>query len=136
MSSYELAERMHLSPTRVRQFETAEVAGSIRLSTLRRAAEALNCRLIYVFAPNEPLELMVERQARSKAAKQLSISDPDALYDEEQEEHLELQEDLEKLTEHFVDRQGLWSQPRDDKPDRILSDPSTPSGNEPLATGE
>ncbi len=83
MSSYELAKRMRLSPTRVRQFEGAEVAGSIRLSTLGRVAEALNCRLFYVFVPNEPLEQMVQRQAYVKAAEYLSISDLDGLYDDE-----------------------------------------------------
>ena len=35
---------------------------------------AINCTLVYAFAPNEPLEEMVYRQALHKAAAELSLS--------------------------------------------------------------
>ena len=110
MSTYELANRIGLSQTRVRQFETAEIEGSIRLTTLRRAADALNCRLLYVFVPNESLEDMVHARARSKAATLLGVADPDALENEAQDlrELQELQR-LEDLAMDLVDRPGLWS---------------------------
>jgi predicted DNA-binding mobile mystery protein A len=109
MSSYELAVRMGLSPTRVRQFESAEVNGAIRLSTLFRAAQALNCTLVYAFAPNEPLEEMVHRQALHKAAAELSLSICDDRGLEDQDEKVLVQiEELEELTLHYVDLQGLW----------------------------
>jgi predicted DNA-binding mobile mystery protein A len=112
MSSYQLAKRMDFSPTRVRQLEGQEVDGSIRLSVLRRAAEAMNCSFFYVFVPNVPLEQMVLRQARHKAAERLSISDPDGLYEEEENRAVVwLIEDLEDLTLHFVDHRDLWQQP-------------------------
>ena len=110
MSTYALAKRIDLSPTRVRQFESAELKGSIRLSTLSRVANALNCRLLYVFVPDEPLEDMVQAQAERKAAARLSISDPEKLENEAQElsELLRLQA-FEDLTRELVDRPGLWS---------------------------
>lgn len=110
MSTYELAKRVGLSPTRVRQFEAAELEGSIRLSTLARVAAGLNCRLFYVFIPNEPLEDMVHGQAQRKAAAQLSISDPGVLENEARDpSELRLLQTLEDLTMDLVDRQGLWS---------------------------
>jgi predicted DNA-binding mobile mystery protein A len=109
MSSYELASRMGLSPTRVRQFERAELEGAIRLSTLVRAAQALNCTLVYAFAPNEPLEEMVYHQALHKAATELSLSvcDDRGLEDQD-EEVLRKIEELEELTVHYIDRRSLW----------------------------
>lgn len=38
--------------------------GGIELATLRRAAEALNCTLVYALIPNKPLEKMVRERAR------------------------------------------------------------------------
>lgn len=110
MSTYELAKRIDLSPTRVRQFEAAELEGSIRLSTLFRTADALHCRLLYVFVPDELLEDIVHRQAQHKAAARLSIPDPDALENEARGlSELELVQKLQDLTMELVDRPGLWS---------------------------
>jgi predicted DNA-binding mobile mystery protein A len=109
MSGPELAKRMGRSSSRVGQIEEAEVNGSILVSTLRRAAEAMNCRLVYAFVPTEPLEQMVIRQAHIKAAMRLSIADPDALEESEDKwDRLRLDQ-LEDLTFEYVDRQGLWS---------------------------
>jgi predicted DNA-binding mobile mystery protein A len=109
MSSYQLAGRIGLSPTRVRQLEAEEVAGSIRLATLRRIAEAMHCRLVYGLVPTEPLEDIVLRQAYLKAATLLcvwgphhpSAGDPDLVPATRIEE-------LEDLTMHFVDHRDLW----------------------------
>ena len=110
MSSYQLAKRMRFSPSRVRQFEYAELDGSIRLSILGRAAEALNCRLSYVFLPKEPLEDMVQRQAFSKAAAELCVWGPDHPSAGDLDlVPVERVDELEDLTLHFVDHRYLWS---------------------------
>ena len=110
MSSYQLARRMGFSQTRVRQFEAEEIAGSIRLSALHRAAEAMNCRLVYGLVPKQPLEEIVLRQAYLKAATQLAILDPDdaSAEDSDSEPHPRIDE-LEDLTMHFMDHRDLWS---------------------------
>lgn len=109
MSTYDLARRMDLSQTRVRQFEEAELEGSIRFSTMHRVAEALNCKFLYVLAPNGSLEEMVHQQARRKAAAQLSISDPDALENDADDlADLRRVQRLDDLTMELVDRRGLW----------------------------
>jgi predicted DNA-binding mobile mystery protein A len=71
MSSYEMALRTGMSPTRMREFEKGEVDGSIRLAVLGRLARALNCSLLYALVPDEPLELTVWRQARRKASEEI-----------------------------------------------------------------
>jgi len=44
--------------------EQSEAKGSIELATLRRVAEALDCKLVYALVPNKPLETMIRDRAR------------------------------------------------------------------------
>jgi predicted DNA-binding mobile mystery protein A len=106
MTKVDWAERMEVSNARAGRLERAEVEGTLQISTLRRAAEALNCRLVYVLVPNEPLEDMVFRQASGRAAEDLSVhasaaSGADDLGPE-------IEEALEARTLQLIDRQGLW----------------------------
>jgi hypothetical protein len=84
------------------------VDGSIRLSTLRRVAAALNCELLYAFVPNEPLEDMVRRQARRKAAEELALRAVEAHPEEQASVATLLDEMLDARAIELVDTQGLW----------------------------
>jgi hypothetical protein len=92
-----------------------EIDETIRLSTLRRAAVALNCSLYYVLVPDEPLEDAVLRQAHGRAVRELINSDShpwdasDPSFEEENEGWLEAR------TLELVDHRGLWHpiSPRD-----------------------
>jgi predicted DNA-binding mobile mystery protein A len=109
MSAFELGLRMGVTQPRASQIERAEVHGSITLSTLERAAEALNCRLHYVLVPDEPLDRMVRRQARAQAAAQLAAASPSRPSDDHaavDSELIGLQVDL--LAHDLVDTRGLW----------------------------
>src|SRR5712692_9030777 len=69
MSVRDLGRRMGTSGQRASKLEHDELSGGIQLSSLERAAAVMNCRLVYALIPNEPLEEMVRRQARKKAAQ-------------------------------------------------------------------
>jgi predicted DNA-binding mobile mystery protein A len=108
MTLSEFAERLGVSPSRASRLERAEIAGSIRLSTLRRVAEAVDCELLYAFVPNEPLEDMVRRQARRKAAEWVGL----LVDDERPEDQAVVAKLLNKLLDaralELVDTPGLW----------------------------
>lgn len=74
MTAADLATRMGISGASVRAMEDTEVTGGIRLSTLRRAAEAMDCTLVYAFIPNESLQRTVEQQARRVLQEQMGRS--------------------------------------------------------------
>jgi predicted DNA-binding mobile mystery protein A len=57
-----LANRMHVGEKRVQQMELGEARGSITVSTLSRAAEALNCDLVVAFVPKVALETQVQQR--------------------------------------------------------------------------
>lgn len=67
-----LAKKMGLSPGRIVQLQTAEIDGSITLKNLRKAAENLDCMLIYAFVPKKPLKKIVEEQAKNVANQIIS----------------------------------------------------------------
>jgi predicted DNA-binding mobile mystery protein A len=55
---------MGVSGASVRSLEEKEITGGVRLSSLRRAAEAMDCTLVYAFIPAAGLEETVKRQAQ------------------------------------------------------------------------
>ncbi len=75
MSSAQLGARMGISQPRVTMLEHGEAAGAITLKTLQRAAEAMNCTLVYALVPNTPLEQMVRERARQVAAEHQAIAE-------------------------------------------------------------
>ena len=54
MTAAQLANRMGISQSTLTAMEKAEARGAIQLSSLRRAAEAMNCTLVYALVPNDP----------------------------------------------------------------------------------
>jgi predicted DNA-binding mobile mystery protein A len=71
MTGVQFAARLGVRPQSVDALEKSEDSGSIKLETLRRAAEALDCTLVYAIVPNMSLEKMVRSRARAIAARDL-----------------------------------------------------------------
>jgi predicted DNA-binding mobile mystery protein A len=64
MTTEQLAKRLGVKQPSVVALEQSEAKGAIELATLRRAAEALNCTLVYAFIPKQPLEAAVRERAQ------------------------------------------------------------------------
>lgn len=71
MTGVQFAKRLGISPQSVEALEKSEANGAIKLDTLRRAAEALDCTLVYALVPNESLEGTVRARARKIALRDL-----------------------------------------------------------------
>lgn len=71
MSGGQLARRMGVTPQSIVDLERSEAAGSISLATLRKAAAAMDCVLIYALAPRTSLAKMVDDRAREIARREL-----------------------------------------------------------------
>ncbi len=72
MSALQLGTRLGMKPQSVADLEKSEAHGTIQLKTLRKAAEALDCTLVYVLIPNSSLEDAVQTRAREIARKDLA----------------------------------------------------------------
>jgi predicted DNA-binding mobile mystery protein A len=71
MGVNQLAQRLRVDPTAVIHLEKREAAGKVTLESLRRAAEALDCRLVYALVPEEDLRSSLLTQARRIARARL-----------------------------------------------------------------
>jgi predicted DNA-binding mobile mystery protein A len=71
MSTSQLAKRAGVRQPSIVALEQSEAKGSIELATLRRIAEALDCKLVYALVPNKPLEQTVRDRARLFARRRL-----------------------------------------------------------------
>jgi predicted DNA-binding mobile mystery protein A len=84
MSGRQFAARLEVSPPTANGIEKSESRGTATLDTLRRAAAALDCTLVYALVPNGDLETIVQQRARSLARERLRrVSNTMALENQE-----------------------------------------------------
>jgi predicted DNA-binding mobile mystery protein A len=112
MSTTELAARMGITQSRIPALERGEVDGSIKLDTLRRVAEALDCNLVYALVPRTTLDAAVQAQARRKAAAHLGVVSHHMLLEDQTVDRPDADAQLDELARRFADRRGLWAESR------------------------
>jgi len=71
LSAQQLATRMGVSQPTVAKMEQAEAKGVITLASLKRAAEAMDCQLVYTFVPRSSFEEILQVRASEVAARLL-----------------------------------------------------------------
>lgn len=108
MSAADLAERMGVTETSALRLEVSERQRRIRMDTLERAAEALDCDVIYALVPRKTLEQMVREQAGTKAAQQLGRVAHSMLLEGQQVSDDVTSEQLREITSELLDSPGLW----------------------------
>lgn len=75
MTTAQLAARMGVAQPRITELEKREAGRVVTLQSLERAAEALDCRLVYILVPNDSLEGRVNARAEAVAELHLSAVD-------------------------------------------------------------
>jgi predicted DNA-binding mobile mystery protein A len=71
MTTRQLAKRMGKVQSAVVEMEKSEARDSASLATLRQAAEALDCTLVYALVPNRPIDDMLHARAAEVASEHL-----------------------------------------------------------------
>jgi predicted DNA-binding mobile mystery protein A len=70
MTAAQLGNRLRMSPQAVLTLEKREVAGTITLASLEKAARALNCEMRVVFVSNRGTAVTVHARALTKAREE------------------------------------------------------------------
>lgn len=70
MTTSQLAHRMGIQQSGVTLLEKREINKKVTLETLERAAQAMNCELVYALVPKTTLEKIVDEQSQ-KAAQEI-----------------------------------------------------------------
>ena len=110
MTSKDLASRVGVNQSRIIHMEQAEVDGNIKISTMKKIADALEMDFVYAFVPRTSLNDMVREQARLLALKKMERLDHTM--------RLEMQElsseEKEKALKDMIDKilideiKGFW----------------------------
>ncbi|MCH2199069.1 MAG: mobile mystery protein A [Flavobacteriales bacterium] len=112
MTTSQLSKRLGVTQARVSVMEKAEVNESLTLASLKKAAEAMNCALVYHFVPHQTLEEMVQAKAKEKALRILrSVDQTMALEDQSSNKEL-LLEELEEITRRLIEERikEIWNE--------------------------
>ena len=110
MTTMQLGRRMEVNQSTVTGFEKTEQGKGITLETLERAANAMDCRLVYAFVPREPLDKIVEKRARALAKKHLRAASHSMALEDQSIEDSQEHDQLERLTRKLMEKSGseLW----------------------------
>jgi predicted DNA-binding mobile mystery protein A len=107
MSLRQLGDRIGQSPQAVSSLEESEANGTIALNTLKRAAEALDCVVVYAVVPKTSLTEMVDKRAREIALQALGrVSHSMALEDQQVDRDFEAR--VQRYIASAITERNLW----------------------------
>ncbi len=109
MTAAQLGERMGVSQPTVQKLEVSEAEGAIQLKTLRRAAEALNCELVYVLVPREPLRDLYDAAARNLARRELGAISHSMALEDQAVNDADDDDRLRRYIEDELDPREIWA---------------------------
>jgi predicted DNA-binding mobile mystery protein A len=111
MSAAQLGTRLGIKQPSVGDLERSEANGTIKLASLRRVAEALDCTLVYALVPNKTLESMVRERAQVLARRRLSAVQHSMQLEDQSVSERESEGQLDDLI-RSMDARRLWDHER------------------------
>jgi predicted DNA-binding mobile mystery protein A len=112
LSSRQLGARLGVAAMSVTDLEESERAGSAQLATLRRAADAMDCDLVYAFVPRVSLEDTVRRQALRVARRELARVDTTMRLEDQALPDEEAEARIAGFADSLIDDRALWDDRR------------------------
>ena len=109
MSAAELATRMGTTQAAVSKFEVSERLGRARLDTLMRAADALECDLVYALVPRVPLDAQIRAQAERVLAHDFATVDNSMRLEDQGVTAEAARDDRNDLIAEISTARGLWT---------------------------
>lgn len=111
MSGVQFGRRLGIRPQSIEALEKSEANGSIQLKTLRRAAEALDCKLVYALVPNSSLEGAVRDRARKIAMRDLGRVAHTMKLEAQDTGDANLEARIEAYIRDTLRERDLWNEP-------------------------
>jgi predicted DNA-binding mobile mystery protein A len=110
MSTAQLAKRAGVRQPSIVALEQSEAKGSVEIATLRRIAEALDCKLVYALVPNKPLNEMVRARAHLFARRRLDPIEHSMALEDQKVTRKKLEEQIDEILRETSFRR-LWDEP-------------------------
>ena len=113
LTARQLARRMGKTHSVIVRLEASEAADTITLSSLRAAADAMNCTLVYAIVPNRPLTESARARATAIADAHLARVHHTMQLEDQALEPDDLAQQRERLIASILERGGsrLWDEP-------------------------
>jgi predicted DNA-binding mobile mystery protein A len=111
MTGVQFGRRLGIRPQSVETLEKSEANGSVQLKTLRRAAEALECTLVYALVPNTSLEGLAHDRARQIANRDLGRVAHTMKLEAQDTRDADLQTRIEAYIRDILKERDLWNEP-------------------------
>ena len=109
MTAEQLGERMGgISQPSVKRLELSEAEGTIQLSSLKRAAEALDCELVYALVPRKSLQDTYDRAAKIVARRQLSLIGHTMALEDQAVDDAEDEDRLRRFIAEELNPRDIW----------------------------
>lgn len=111
MSLRQLAERIGVSAPALNDFEKRELADTISIATLKKAAAAMDMELVYYFKPKDgSLKAIIEKQALKKANEILVQSNQVMKLEDQEASKSSQDRELERLAKDIRNKLpwSLW----------------------------
>ncbi len=110
MNGPQLGRRLGLKKAQVSQMERMEIEDRISIKQLRRAAEALECDLVYALVPKQPIEEIVMERAKVKATALVAKADAQMALEAQQLNKEALVEEVKYETKRLLETmpRNLW----------------------------
>lgn len=109
MTSGQLSRRLGVARQTCADYEISEVEGTIQLATLRRAADALGCELVYAFVPRTSFEEIVNARALERARSEIMRIDHTMLLEDQRPDPAWTTERIAERAEELRGGRDLWA---------------------------
>jgi predicted DNA-binding mobile mystery protein A len=108
MTQADLARLLKITQRSLHQLEVSESKKTIRLASLEKVAEEMNCDLVYAFIPRKPLESVYEAQAMKMA--QQHVKDVEHNMRLEKQDHSVSKKDLDDIARELIRKNAVsWN---------------------------
>jgi len=111
MSGVQLARRLGVRPQTVDAIEKSEASGTIQLKTLQRAAEVVDCTLVYALVPKTSLKDTVHSRARSLALRDLERVGHTMKLEAQAVAAAGLEMRIQEYIRNVLEDRDLWNEP-------------------------
>lgn len=112
MTGRQLAKRLKVKPPRITVLERDETEGRVTLETLKRAADAMDCVIVYSMVPRSSLEETVRKQVQKVVRDRMSKVSHSMALEGQRLEMREQSQSFDAAVEEMMRKmpRSLWSE--------------------------
>lgn len=102
MNTRQLAKRIGVARQRISAIEKEEIHGNITVNTMKKVAEALDCKFVYCLLPNTSLDNTLRKQAERVIINRMKHINQSMLLEKQELSEKEMQKSINDAIEKIL----------------------------------